>query len=122
MSSSKTKLAKNAFDGRRQRRFTRHRVEFQVTLSHFLGDNYAKFDGHARNLSMSGIGILLAAELNSSEVVKLSFRIPALSAPWEVNAVVRYRRGYQYGLEFVSLSEEQQSELEKVLKKSKAAD
>jgi c-di-GMP-binding flagellar brake protein YcgR len=122
MSSSKTKLAKNAFDERRQRRVTRHRVQFQVTLSHFLGDNYAKLEGHARNLSMSGIGILLAAELDSGEVVKLSFQIPALSAPWEVAAVVRYRNGYQYGLEFVSLSEEQQSQLEKFLKKNKAAD
>ncbi len=118
MSSSKTKLAKIAFDERRQRRVTRHRVEFRVTLSHFLGDNYAKLEGHSRNLSMSGIGILLAAELNSSEVVDLSFQIPGLSAPWEIRAVVRYR-GYQYGLEFMSLTEEQQSQLEKVLKKSK---
>lgn len=119
MSSSKPKLAKIAFDERRQRRVSRHRVEFRVTLSHFLGDDYANLEGHSRNLSMSGIGILMAAELNSSEVVDLSFQIPGLSVPWEIRAVVRYRRGYQYGLEFVSLTEEQQSQLEKVLKKSK---
>jgi hypothetical protein len=119
MSSAETKLAKIAFDERRQRRVTRHRVEFRVTLSHFLGDDYAKLEGHSRDLSMAGIGILLAAELNSSEVVHLSFQIPGLSVPREIRAVVRYRRGYQYGLEFVSLTEEQQSQLEKVLKKSK---
>ena len=50
----------------------------------------------------------MAAELNVGEVAGLSFSPPGTSSPWEVRAVVRYRRGYHYGFEFLSLTSEQQ--------------
>jgi len=56
------------------------------------------------------MGILLAAELTSGEVASLSFH-PPNSAPWKLRAVVRHRRGYQYGFEFLSLVEEQKKGL-----------
>ena len=61
-------------------------------------------------MSEAGIGILLAAELNGGEVAELSFLLPG-SLFFEVRAVVRYRRGYQYGFEFLSLTLEQQEAL-----------
>jgi hypothetical protein len=44
-------------------------------------------------------------------VVGMRFQLPGSSDPWEVRAVVRYRRGYQYGFEFLSLTGEQQKSL-----------
>jgi hypothetical protein len=122
MASSKPKTARIPVENRRHRRHSRHRVEFRVTLSHFLGNDYARLGGHSRDLSVGGIGILLAADLNGGEVVDLNFKIPGLHALWEVRAVVRYRSGYQYGLEFLSLSEEQRGRLEEILKKSKTVE
>jgi len=87
-----------------------------VTVSHLLGDKYQKLEGHCRDLSEAGIGILLAAELDGSEVTGLSFLLPGLEISWEVRAVVRYRRGYQYGFEFLSLSREQHETLKGYLK------
>jgi hypothetical protein len=78
-------------------------------VSYLLGNQYQKIEGHCRDLSEAGIGILLATEMNVGEVVGLSFSIPESSLRWEVRAVVRYRRGYQYGFEFLSLTEEQQA-------------
>ena len=80
-----------------------------------VGNRYEKLAGHCKDLSEAGVGILLAAEMNVGEVAGLSFTIPG-ATPWQIRAVLRYRRGYHYGFEFLSLSAEQQEELTLYLK------
>jgi len=53
--------------------------------------------------------------MNSGEVVGLTFSLPGSIELWEVRAVVRYRRGYQYGFEFLSLTSAQQETLKTYL-------
>lgn len=53
--------------------------------------------------------------MNSGEVVGLKFLVPGSDLPWDVRAVVRYRRGYQYGFEFLSLTSEQHEALKNYL-------
>jgi hypothetical protein len=111
MSVSTAKPAKKHTD-RRRRRHPRFRADFRAVVSYLLGNQYHKIEGHCRDLSEAGIGILLATEMNVGEVVGLSFSLPGSPVDWEVRAVVRYRRVYQYGFEFLSLTEEQQVLLE----------
>jgi hypothetical protein len=92
---------------RRQRRHVRHRCSFPVVVTVFAGDRYQHLNAHCKNLSQEGMGILLASELAAGEVVSMNFCLPASSSNWEVRAVLRHRRGYQYGLEFISLTAEQ---------------
>ena len=80
-------------------------------MSYLLENQYQKLEGHCRDLSKAGIGILLAAELNTGEVVGMTFLVPGAADPREVRAVLRYRRGYQYGFEFLSLTGGQQESL-----------
>ncbi len=115
MPASTTKRAPNQID-RRWRRHPRYRSDFRVTVSYLLGNHYQKLEGHCRDLSEAGIGILLAAELNGGEVTGLSFSLPGSALPWETRAVVRYRRGCHYGFEFLSLTAEQQESLKSYLK------
>ncbi len=115
MPASTPKPAKNQID-RRRRRHPRYRGDFRVTVSCLQGDQYQKPEGHCRDLSQAGIGILLAAELNVGEVAGLSFSLPGSERPWEVRAVVRYRHGYHYGFEFLSLTGEQGELLKNYLK------
>jgi hypothetical protein len=96
---------------RRRRRHPRFRGDFPVSLTFLLGDRYQKLEGHCSDLSEAGIGILLAAELNAGEVAGLNFALPGV-APWELRAVLRYRRGYHYGFEFLSLTDEQYDSLQ----------
>jgi c-di-GMP-binding flagellar brake protein YcgR len=98
--------ARKQVSERRRRRFPRYRADFPVTLTLFSGNGHQSLQAHCRDISAAGIGILLAAELSLGEVAALSFCIPGLET-WKVRAVLRYRRGYQYGFEFLSLSEEQ---------------
>jgi hypothetical protein len=115
MPASTPKRATNQID-RRRRRHPRYRGDFRVTVSYLLGDDYQKLEGHCGDLSEAGIGILLAAELNGGEVTGLRFTLPGAAIPWEVRAVVRFRRGYHYGFEFLSLAGEQQESLKNYLK------
>lgn len=59
------------------------------------------------DLAEAGIGVLIAADLNLGEVATLAFAIPGRPEAWDVRAVLRHRRGYHYGFEFLSLSEQQ---------------
>jgi c-di-GMP-binding flagellar brake protein YcgR len=95
---------------RRRRRHPRYRASFSVVVGLLAGSGYQKLEGHCRDLSEAGMGILLAAELDGGEVASLSFS-PPNSGAWELRAVVRHRRGYQYGFEFLSLTEEQRARL-----------
>jgi hypothetical protein len=96
---------------RRRRRHSRYRSNFKVTVSHLSGDLFQKIEGRCKDLSEAGIGILLATELEDGEVTGLSFCLPGSADPWEVRAVVRHRRGYHYGFEFLALSDGQRSTL-----------
>jgi hypothetical protein len=111
MPGSTPKPAINPRGHLRRRRHDRYRVDFRVTVTCLLDNHYQKIEGHCRDLSEAGIGILLATELNAGDVAGLSFTYPGSEAPWELRAVVRYRRGYQYGFEFLALSGQQQTTL-----------
>jgi c-di-GMP-binding flagellar brake protein YcgR len=123
MASSTPKLAKDKGKiDRRRRRHPRYRGDFRVTVSYFLENAYQKLEGHCRDISQAGIGILLPAELTSGEVVGLNFTLPSSGALWEVRAVVRYRHGYHYGFEFLALPGEHQVSLKKYLAALEAVD
>jgi hypothetical protein len=110
MPASTPKPATKQID-RRRRRHPRYRADFRVTVSYLQGSQYQKIEGHCRDLSEAGIGILLATELNAGEVAGLSFLLPGSALRWEVRAVIRYRRGYHYGFEFLALTSDQQASL-----------
>ncbi|HKI25102.1 MAG TPA: PilZ domain-containing protein [Candidatus Sulfotelmatobacter sp.] len=90
---------------RRRRRHPRYRAEFPVAVTLFSGEEHHRLDAHCRDLSAAGIGVLVASELNLGEVASLAFSLG--DHPWEVQAVLRHRRGYHYGFEFLSLSQQQ---------------
>lgn len=105
MSSQPGKAVKQATE-RRKRRFPRYRAAFPVALTVLSGGQHQSLEAHCRDLSAAGIGVLLASELALGEVVALTFSLPGLES-WDVRAVLRHRRGYHYGFEFLSLSDQQ---------------
>jgi hypothetical protein len=119
MPASNPNPATDQTERRRRRRHPRYRDDFGVAVTLLLGSQYHKVDGHCRDLSEAGMGVLLATDLTVGEVAGLTFALPE-SLPWELRAVLRYRRGYHYGFEFLSLTAEQQEFLKAHLKSLKA--
>jgi hypothetical protein len=54
---------------------------------------------------------VFTAELAKGEVVSLEFRLSEESNPLAVRSIVRYRRGFLHGLEFLGLTDEQQTQI-----------
>jgi c-di-GMP-binding flagellar brake protein YcgR len=106
---------------RRRRRHPRFRGDFRVNVTFLVGNRYQKLEGHCSDLSEAGIGILLADELNVGEVADLTFVLPG-AGPWELRAVLRYRRGYHYGFEFLSVTAQQRESLQVYLRSLKPID
>jgi hypothetical protein len=94
---------------RRHRRFPRYRTNFPVAVELLLEKGYQRLDGQCKDLSIAGIGALLAEELATGEVLALTFSLPVSAVVWHVRAVVRHCRRYHHGLEFLSLSQEQRT-------------
>ena len=94
---------------RRHRRFPRYRTTFPVAVELLLEKGYQRLDGQCKDLSIAGIGALLTEELALGEVLALTFSLPVSTAVWHVRTVVRHRRGYHHGLEFLSVSQEQRT-------------
>ncbi len=92
---------------RRHRRYPRFRSEFPVQVTLLSGEEHQHLEAHCRDLSEAGIGLLIAAELKPGEVASLGFSIPGMPDTWDVRAVLRHRRGFHYGFEFLSLSKQQ---------------
>jgi hypothetical protein len=90
-------------------------------MTFLSGNKHQRLEGHCTDLSEAGIGILVAAELDVGEVVGLGFTVGG-SFPRELRAVLRYRRGFHYGFEFLSLTAEQQESLRQYVKGLKQAD
>jgi len=88
----------------------------------FSGMERQRLDAHCLDLSIAGMGVLLAAELTPGEVAALEFCLPGKSGPWNVRAVLRHRRGYNYGFEFLALSDTQNAALAELLPKLERAD
>lgn len=97
-------------------------MEFPVSLTMFSGTERQQWDAHSRDLSEAGIGVLIASELPIGEVAALNFKLPGSKEAWDVRAVLRHRRGYHYGFEFLSLTEQQSQALTKYLPSQHRAD
>jgi hypothetical protein len=110
MSPQPGKAVKPVTD-RRHRRYPRYRSEFPVSLTLLSEGKHLSLNGHCKDLSEAGIGVLIAAELKLGEVAALAFSVPGVPDLWDVRAVLRHRRGYHYGFEFLSLSGHQNQTL-----------
>ncbi|SRR6266852_4878411 len=121
MSSQPGKATSSAPD-RRRRRYPRYRCDFAVAVTLLAGKNYQTLSAHCKDISEAGMGTIIAAELVLGEVVSLSFSLPDSHESWDVRAVLRHRRGYHYGFEFLSLPSEQTNTLKTFIQNGERLD
>jgi TonB family protein len=73
--------------------------------------------GRSVTLGERGVGLVLAGELHPGDSVGLEFRLPDAGGRFRLKAVVRYQALLHCGLEFVSLTSEQQTLIEHWVRK-----
>jgi hypothetical protein len=67
------------------------------------------FHGRTKDISEGGLGATVAGELKAGEQLQLEFYLPGKLNPLQLMAEVRYHQGFQYGLRFLDINEEQRS-------------
>jgi TonB family protein len=68
--------------------------------------------GRSVTLGERGVGLVVAGELHPGDSVGIEFRLPDSGGPFRLKAIVRYQALLHCGLEFVSLTSEQQTLIE----------
>ena len=107
-----TKPAKPA--GARARRYPRFAIDARMQVRMFQGGEFQTCWGRSTELGQDGIGATLTGELEQGEIVSLEIPLPLSPYPLKVRAIVRYRQGLRYGIEFLTLSDAQRDTLRRV--------
>jgi TonB family protein len=76
--------------------------------------------GRSVSIGERGLGMVLAGELHPGDSVSIEFRLPNSGGHFRLKAIVRYQALLQCGLEFVSLTSEQQTLIEHWTRKNSA--
>ena len=95
-----------------RRRHSRHRANFPIRASALREEGYIETQGRCSDIGHGGMGAVLTSEVQTGEVLSLQFAVPSTSEVLEIRAIVRYRRGFMHGLEFLGLSPDQQSSID----------
>jgi hypothetical protein len=97
---------------RNRRRFPRYRLDVLLRLNVLHDNQYLHTMGRTSDLAHGGLGCVLPMELQPDEVVNLELCLPEIGEPLLLRAVVRYRRGLSYGLEFLGPTVDQQQQID----------
>jgi PilZ domain len=112
MSSSSLEKALHAKQQGWKRRHERYRTDFPLKATVLREEGYAELQGRCGDIGRGGIGAVFTAECVKGEVISLEFLLPPGTEPLCLRSIVRYRRGFLHGLEFLGLTEEQRQAID----------
>jgi c-di-GMP-binding flagellar brake protein YcgR len=112
MSTSSLEKALQAKQRGWKRRYERYRTDIPVKATVLRETGYQDLAGRVGDIGHGGMGAVFNAECVKGEVISLEFRLPDSLQVLSVRSIVRYRRGFLHGLEFLGLTDEQRQEIE----------
>jgi len=91
-------------DGAEKRRYPRYTIDISVKVRvNSIGGVTSYSYGRGNDLSLGGMSIHVAHELTPGSIVRLILTLPHAERQIECDAIVRNRRSYCYGMEFINL-------------------
>jgi hypothetical protein len=69
--------------------------------------------GRANDMSEGGVLVFVGMEVKTADEVTIEFTPPFASGPVRARGIVRHRRGYNYGVEFILGSDADKEQIEK---------
>lgn len=103
-------------DGRSARRYERHAVIIPVTVSLLVDGQRSKLNAQASDVSKGGLSLFVTREIAIGASLQVDFVLPYSSTPLALRSVVRTRSGFNYGIEFINPTPEQQEIIERACK------
>jgi hypothetical protein len=98
----------------RVRRFARYRYDARIQLSVFRDGVTTSLWGRTSEFGGDGLGATLTGELHVGEVVSMEFAIPFPPMAIKARAIVRYASGMRCGFQFLVLTSEQRTAVQRL--------
>ena len=99
----------------RKRRWQRSKIDVPIRLIFWNSLHTAKIvDARGRDMSEGGMAVFAGVELRIGDIIEIEFTPAYSGQPLRVKAEVRNRRGYSYGIEFLSDTNAEQSQAAKL--------
>jgi PilZ domain len=98
-----------------QRRYPRYSVDARLVAHVFQDGALSSAWGRIHEMGEDGLSATLTGELSAGDVISLEFCLPLSTMTIKVRALVRYRDGFRYGFEFLTLTPEQRHEVRHAL-------
>ena len=95
------------------RRWHRYRLNLPVRLIVCREDNTRISEGRANDISEGGMLVFAGLELRTEDKIFIEFTPPYSSAPVRAPGIIRHRRGYNYGVQFLNDTREDKEQSEK---------
>ncbi len=114
MAHSDIGLARPAPSFRELRRWPRLKIRVPVTVILRRPDKTKYIDGRGHDLNEGGIAVYAGTELSIGQEIEISFTPPYRGEPLTARTVIRNRRGYIYGMEFLVESQEDAAKVENI--------
>jgi hypothetical protein len=95
-----------------KRRYERYRTDFLLKATVLREGGYEDLVGRCGDIGRGGMGAVFTAECVKGEVISLEFRLPNAVEVHSVRSIVRYRRGFLHGIEFLGLTDPQRLALD----------
>lgn len=65
------------------------------------------FIGRTKDIAEGGLGATIPSDIDIGQIVELELQLSEARDPLKIKAEVRYRHGFQYGFQFVHVTEQQ---------------
>src|SRR5689334_14994811 len=105
--------AKSSMERAIFRRWQRYRLNLPIRLIVCREDSTRISDGRANDISEGGMLVFAGLELKTEDKVFVEFTPPYSSNPVRAPGIVRHRRGYNYGVEFLNQTREDKEQIDK---------
>ncbi|HKD78160.1 MAG TPA: PilZ domain-containing protein [Candidatus Angelobacter sp.] len=95
------------------RRWQRYRLNIPIRLIYSHEGNTKIMSGRGNDVSEGGVLVFAGMELKAGDEVAIEFTPPFSAGPVRAKGIVRHRRGYNYGIEFLQECETDREQTEK---------
>ncbi len=95
------------------RRWQRYRLNLPIRLIVARDENTRISEARANDISDGGMLVFAGIELRADDKVFVEFTPPYSSGPVRAPGVIRHRRGYYYGVEFLGASPEDKEQTDR---------
>ena len=96
---------------KRTRRWPRYRLDVPLRVIVHGPGKTSVIVGRGNELNEGGMALTAGVELKLADQTEIEFTPPYTGSPIRIRGVVRNRKGYRYGMEFVAESDHEQEQV-----------